>query len=190
MLIFLADQKKISETSGGPRLKIKSSKEFWTPHIVIHRGSGWWVARLKIIFWISTPDFHLGVEFDSTLTIVNNEKISLYFRQLIQDIQSILINKLSFLVSMARLGEAIKCYSFQSWPLEPILRDPLCIMKMVHMMIKKTKQIWYILNHLSLSLSLTFSHLIAEQEKVCQRGSGAESRARSLRADQGLYMQN
>ena len=38
---------------------------------------------------------------------------------------------------MARLGGAIKCYSFQSWPLEPILRDPLCIMKMVHMMIKK-----------------------------------------------------
>ena len=65
------------------------------------------------------------------------KKISLYFRQLIEDIQSILINKLSFLVSMARLGEAIKCYSFQSWPLEPILRDPLCIMKMVHMMIKK-----------------------------------------------------
>ena len=94
------------------------------------------MARLKIIFWISTLDFHLGVELDSTLTIVNNEKISL-FRQLIQDIQSILINKLSFLVSMARLGEAIKCYSFQSWPLEPILRDPLCIMKMVHMMIKK-----------------------------------------------------
>ena len=95
------------------------------------------MARLKIIFGISTLVFHLGVEFDSTLTIVNNEKISLYFRQLIQDIQSILINKLSFLVSMARLGEAIKCYSFQSWPLEPILRDPLCIMKMVHMMIKK-----------------------------------------------------
>ena len=29
--------------------------------------------------------------------------------------------------------------------------------------------------------------LVAEREKVRQRGSGAESRARALRADQGLY---
>ena len=114
------------------------------------------MARLKIIFWISTLDFHLGVELDSTLTIVNNEKISL-FRQLIQDIQSILINKLSFLVSMARLGEAIKCYSFQSWPLEPILRDPLCIMKMVHMMIKKTTNMLYFKSFVFFDLFTSYS---------------------------------
>ena len=76
---------------------------------------------------------------------------------------------------MTRLGEAIKCYSFQSWPLEPILRDPLCIMKMVHMMIKKSDIC--ISNHLS---SLTFSHLIAEQKKCV-------SVVAALRAEQGPW---
>ena len=38
------------------------------------------MARLKIIFGISTLVFHLGVEFDSTLTIVNNEKNQFIFQ--------------------------------------------------------------------------------------------------------------
>ena len=40
------------------------------------------------------------------------------------------------------------------------------------------------------SFSLWKTAATPEREKVRQRGSGAESRARALRADQGLYTRN
>ena len=111
-------------------LRIKSSKEFWTPHT-------------KRQWMLSGPseynilDLHLGCIDHFTQRI----KINFYISGSIYSKYTMHINNLSFLVSIARLGEAIKCYSFQSWPLEPILRDPLCIMKMVHTMLTKKKQI-------------------------------------------------
>ena len=117
--------------------------------------------------------------------LLTTKKISLYFRQLIQDIQSILINKLSFLVSMARLGEAIKCYSFQSWPLEPILRDPLCIMKMVHMMITKKTNLICFKSFVFFDLFTSYSRAgesVSAWQRRWEPSKGPESRSRTVYA--------